>query len=138
MIRSKLTYANVVATLALVVAVAGGSTAIAISVKLKKNSVGTKQIKSGAITADKLAKGSVTASKLTGIRTVTQSSPALSPALAQCAANERLLSGGGGAAGSSLSDTRPSGVGTWLSNRVSGPGEAYALCLKSAPGAPDS
>jgi hypothetical protein len=49
----RLTYANVVATLALVIAV-GGASAFAAS-KLPKNSVGTKQIKKGAVTPAKLA-----------------------------------------------------------------------------------
>ncbi len=41
--RAKLTYANVVATLALIIAVAGGSTAVALSVG--KNSVQSSAIK---------------------------------------------------------------------------------------------
>jgi hypothetical protein len=55
--RSKLTYANVVATLALCLVVAGGS-ALAAS-HLARNSVGTKQIKNGAVTAKKLHSGAV-------------------------------------------------------------------------------
>jgi hypothetical protein len=51
---SKLTYANVVATLALFVAVAGG-TAFA-ATQLPKNSVGSKQIKKAAVTPAKLSK----------------------------------------------------------------------------------
>ena len=52
-IRERLTYANVVATLALVVAVAGGTTAIAITAA--KNSVTTKSIKAGNVTARDIA-----------------------------------------------------------------------------------
>jgi Collagen triple helix repeat (20 copies) len=48
----RLTYANVVATLALFVALGGGAYA---STQLKKNSVGTRQLKNGAVTAAKLA-----------------------------------------------------------------------------------
>ena len=47
--RAKLSYANVVATLALMVAVAGGSTAIAMNVG--KNSVKASSIKAGNVTA---------------------------------------------------------------------------------------
>jgi hypothetical protein len=62
-IRGKLTYSNVVATLALFLVLAGGS-AFAAKQILPKNSVGTKQIKNGAVAAAKLKKGSVTAGKL--------------------------------------------------------------------------
>ena len=61
-IRSKLTYANVVATLALFIAV-GGASAFA-ATQLKKNSVGTKQIKNNAVTGAKIKNGSVTAAKV--------------------------------------------------------------------------
>jgi hypothetical protein len=61
-LRSRLTYANVVATLALFLVLGGGS-ALAAS-RLAKNSVGTKQIKNGAITGSKLADGSVTGAKI--------------------------------------------------------------------------
>ena len=59
-----MTYANVVATLALIVAVAGIPSAVAITSKLKKNSVGTKQLKKGSVTANKLARGAVTNPKI--------------------------------------------------------------------------
>lgn len=61
-LRGKLTYANVIATLALFLVLAGGS-ALAAS-KLAKNSVGTKQIKNNAISASKIKDGAVTAKKL--------------------------------------------------------------------------
>ena len=51
-LRPRLTYANTVATLALIVAVSGGATAIAITAS--KNSVTTKSIRKGAVTAPKL------------------------------------------------------------------------------------
>jgi hypothetical protein len=60
---SKLTYANVVATLALFLVLAGGS-AFAASQMLPKNSVGSKQIKKGAVTPVKLSTASK--AKLTG------------------------------------------------------------------------
>ncbi len=67
-----LTYSNVVATIALVLALGGGSFAVAAA--LKKDSVGTKQIQAkavknkelanGAVTSKKLANGAVTSAKL--------------------------------------------------------------------------
>jgi hypothetical protein len=59
---SKLTYANIVATLALFIAV-GGASAFA-ATKLAKNSVGTKQIKNGAVTGAKVKNGSLTGAKI--------------------------------------------------------------------------
>jgi uncharacterized low-complexity protein len=60
-ILDKLTYANVVATLALFVALGGASYA---ATQLPRNSVGTKQLKKNAVTAQKIAKGAVTKAKL--------------------------------------------------------------------------
>ncbi|HWN74079.1 MAG TPA: collagen-like protein [Solirubrobacterales bacterium] len=60
-VLNKLTYANVVATLALFVALGGASYA---ALQLPKNSVGTKQLKKSAVTAQKIAKGAVTKAKL--------------------------------------------------------------------------
>src|ERR1700761_7870908 len=59
--RGKLTYANVIATIALFVALGGASYA---AVKLPKNSVGTKQIKNKSITEAKIATGAITAGKI--------------------------------------------------------------------------
>jgi len=56
-----LTFSNVVACLALFVALGGVSYA---AVKLPKNSVGTKQIKKNAVTSTKIKKKAVTGSKL--------------------------------------------------------------------------
>lgn len=61
-LRSKLTYANVVSTLALFLVVAGGSAFAAAN--LAKNSVGAKQIKKNAITTAKIADGAVTGAKI--------------------------------------------------------------------------
>jgi hypothetical protein len=55
LLQGKLTYANVVATLALFIAL-GGASAFA-ATQLGKNSVGTKQIKNGSITLAKLSAG---------------------------------------------------------------------------------
>ena len=60
--RPRLTYANVVATLALVIAI-GGASAFAAS-QLGKNTVGPKQLKKNAVTTAKLKKEAVTAAKV--------------------------------------------------------------------------
>jgi hypothetical protein len=56
-IRDKLTYANVVATIALFLVLAGG-TAFAAKAMLPKNSVGSSQIKKEAVTPAKLSQAS--------------------------------------------------------------------------------
>jgi phage repressor protein C with HTH and peptisase S24 domain len=62
-LRSKLTYANVISTLALFLVLAGG-TAFAAKQMLPKNSVGTKQIKNNAISASKIKDGAVSGAKI--------------------------------------------------------------------------
>jgi hypothetical protein len=64
-VRSKLTYANVISTLALFLVLAGG-TAFAAKEMLPKNSVGSEQIKKGAVTPKKLSKSA--RAKLAGPR----------------------------------------------------------------------
>jgi hypothetical protein len=61
-LRKRLTYANVVGTLALFL-VLTGATAFAAS-QLGKNSVGTKQLKKNAVTAAKIKKNAVTTAKI--------------------------------------------------------------------------
>jgi hypothetical protein len=56
----KLNYANVIATIALFVALGGA----AVAAGLPKNSVGTKQLKRGVVTAAKLKRGAVTSGKI--------------------------------------------------------------------------
>jgi hypothetical protein len=58
-LSAKLTYANVISTLCLVLLV-GGGTAYAAAEMLPKNSVGSKQIVKGAVTPAKLSKASKT------------------------------------------------------------------------------
>jgi hypothetical protein len=99
-LRRHLTYANVTATLALLVAVAGGTTAIARSGKAPKNSVVSKSIKAGNVTAKDLT----TTFNVTATNTVTDPTPmdnqfATGTAEAHCPAGARALSGGGGAEG---------------------------------------
>lgn len=59
--RSRLTYSNLIATMALFIALGGIAVA---ATKLPRNSVGTKQIKRRAVTSAKLAPKSVIAGKL--------------------------------------------------------------------------
>src|SRR5881296_1014743 len=60
-IRAGLSYANVMATIAVFLALGGGAYA---ALKLPKNSVGSKQIKKRAVTKAKLHKGAVDGSKV--------------------------------------------------------------------------
>ena len=60
--RPRLTYANVVATLALFIAI-GGASAFAAS-QLGKNTVGSKQLKNNAVTTAKIKKEAITAAKV--------------------------------------------------------------------------
>jgi hypothetical protein len=60
-IRKRLTYANVMSSIA-VFLVLGGATAIAAG--LAKNSVGSKQLKKGAVTTAKIKKNAVTTAKI--------------------------------------------------------------------------
>jgi hypothetical protein len=60
--RPKLTYANVISTLSLFLLLGGGA-AFAAS-HLRKNSVGTKQIKNNAVTLKKIKKNSINSAKV--------------------------------------------------------------------------
>jgi hypothetical protein len=60
-LRARFTYANVMATIAVFIALGGASYA---AVKLPKNSVGTKQIKKGAVTGAKIKDGTITGAKI--------------------------------------------------------------------------
>src|SRR5664279_2232360 len=60
-IQKKLSYANVVATLALFLALGGAAYAAS---KLPKNSVGTKQIKKNAVTGAKVKKQTLTGNNI--------------------------------------------------------------------------
>jgi hypothetical protein len=59
-LRKRLNYGNVIATVALFVALGGA----AVAAGLPKNSVGPNQIKKGAVTTQKLKNGAVTSAKL--------------------------------------------------------------------------
>jgi len=59
-VRSKLTYSNVIATMALFIALGG----VAVAAGLPRNSVGANQLKRGAVTAAKIRKQAVNSAKL--------------------------------------------------------------------------
>ena len=61
--RGNLTYANVMATVAVFIALGGSAYA---ATQLKKNSVGTKQIKNSAVTEAKIKNESIVAAKVKG------------------------------------------------------------------------
>ena len=159
LIRSKLTFANVTALLALFIALGGSAYAF----HLGKNAVKTKNIKNGAVTEAKLAQGAVTAAKLaagaigsptvvvrTAEKPLNDNSNAIPEALCQPG---EVATGGGGAAqngafdiqmqslvpvqinGSSVStgDT-PGGFDAGWVNPVGGGGSttafAFVLCMK--------
>jgi hypothetical protein len=62
-IRNRLTYANLMSSIA-VFLMLGGATAIAAKTVLPKNSVGTKQLKKNAVNGPKILDGSVTSAEL--------------------------------------------------------------------------
>jgi hypothetical protein len=126
-LKPHLSYANVAATLALIVAVAGGTSALA-GGKATKNSVASSSIKPLNVTAGDLA----------GIRVVEVD--AQFSAFAPCGRRERLLGGGGSPipAGGlvDLGVSRPGNNG-WFVQQGGGPDRlmaAYALCLNAKPG----
>jgi hypothetical protein len=122
-VRRHLTYSNVAATLALVIAIAGGTTAIGAS-KAPKNSVASSSIKPYNVTAGDLA----------GIRVA--SAFGQFKVVATCRSGERLLSGGGSSPGG-IGSSSPENNG-WSVEQASGSGNlpvsAFALCLKAKPG----
>jgi hypothetical protein len=131
-LRSHLSYANVAATLALVISVASGTTAIAVSKGSKHNDI----TKKGNIRA-----GHVTASKLAGIDVVQRDFAIASPGHdADCPVGERLLSGGvdihsPSPTGAAITSSHPVG-NSWEGNVTSATTNytVYALCLKPTPG----
>lgn len=71
-VRQRLSYSNVIATMALFIALGG----VAVAAGLPKNSVGPKQLKRGAVTAAKIRKQAVTSAKLaTGAVTIGKLAP---------------------------------------------------------------
>lgn len=115
--RSKLTYANVMSTLAVVLAVAGGTSAVA-GIKLGKGSVGKRELAKGAVTA-----------KALGRTVIRVEENAAGGAVTSCAKGERLLSGG--TLAGIVSSTRPSeSIANSWDGAGSAPATVYALCLR--------
>ena len=134
-LRSNLTYANVMSTIAVVFALGGGTAAIAASVG--KNSVTSKSIKAG----------NVTARDLTSIRVATATGdPSFSnPVRATCKSKEKLVGGGAQLTDvnepppfddfpTALSESRPDGNSWVASATFRGTATVYALCLNAKPG----
>jgi hypothetical protein len=140
--KDKLTYANVMATLAVGLALAGG---VAYAVTAPKNSVRSISIKNGQVTARDLA----------GLRVIRASRPVSDPAQdstptyanveARCRSKkDELISGGGDVAGSGITMLKssqpvggPAGIQLWsVSGGVDG-GSAMvtslAICLRNKP-----
>ena len=130
--RRHLSYANVMATVAVVLAAAGGGTAIAISAS--KNSV----------TSGSLRPGNVTASDLAGVRVVrveTIVGTVEGSVTASCRPGERVLGGGAVAAGTSAVVTGSSleGSGWTARGRTTAgtsPLRAEVLCLRKKSSKP--
>lgn len=129
--RRRLSYANVTATLALVCAVAGGSTAVAVTVNASKKSDINKKgkIRPNRVTAKKIADGNVGASELAQIEVVQASGNPF--AVANCPAGTRLLSGGGlTPAPAAIGVSRPEGNGWSVTPSDGVNATAYAVCLR--------
>jgi hypothetical protein len=127
----KLTYANVMSTIAVVIAIAGGSTAVAVTVNASKKSDVNKKgnIRASRVTTPKLADAAVTAAKLGAVRVVQASG---SPSgTAACSSGERLLGGGGSTTvPAALVASRPEGNGWTATADTVANVTAYALCLR--------
>jgi hypothetical protein len=135
-LKRHLTYSNVMATIAVVIAVAGGTAAVAGVRVAPKNSVTTKSIRPNNITSR----------DLTGIIRVTSSSTFTDPAppdgsfgsgsaSVPCPAGTRLISGGGGVDNTRAHVTNSAPVGEGWAVAASGDGTntatiaAVAKCL---------
>jgi hypothetical protein len=127
----KLTYANVMSTIAVVIALAGGSTAVAVTVNASKKSDVNKKgnVRAGRVTTPKLADAAVSAPKLGSVRVVQASGSPFATAV--CSSGERLLGGGGDTTvPADLVASRPEGNG-WTAAVDGAFGvTAYALCLR--------
>jgi hypothetical protein len=136
-IRRRLSYANVMSTAAVFLAIAGGSTAIAITVNASKKSDINKKgnIRAGRVGAKELADGTVAASKLARIEVVTAQS-GFTSSQANCAPGDVLMGGGAQAAGGQpLAASVPSPQGNaWIAGSGGNGTIAYALCLRNTSG----
>jgi hypothetical protein len=123
-LRSKLTYANVISTLCLFLLLGGGA-AMAAS-QLAPNSVGSRQIRNGAVTGPKIRRASIEATKLTALATSTLKG-ATGPRGAKGAAGAKGSTGAKGDRGA----TGPQGA-QGPQGAPGSPG-AYATVLNATP-----
>jgi hypothetical protein len=142
--KPNLSYANVVATLALIAAVAGGTTALAGVAKAPKNSVVTKSIRQGNVTARDLAG----LNSFRAATTITDTGsndgiPTSGTAVARCPKGARAISGGGSAGGNrvALQTSSPNGNNGWTVAAISDNGSttqvlAVVYCLPDRPASP--
>jgi hypothetical protein len=142
-LRRHFSYANVAATLALVIAIAGGTAAIAGSPKAPKNSVVSRSIKPGNVTAKDLGTTlNVSATNSVGDPSPFDGDYATGGAEAHCPSGARALSGGGGTGGvrEVLQFSGRVGEGWRISIGTDDPGptpvSATVTCLLPAPGKP--
>src|SRR5690349_16404502 len=122
------------ATIAVVIAIAGGTAAIAGVRVAPKNSVTTKSIRAN----------NVTARDLTALTLVKQQQsfarPGVGAATAVCSSGSRLVSGGGGVVGGSVTNSAPAGNAWSVAGEGSDVGtatvNAFAICIANKPQKP--
>ena len=131
-LRKHLSYANVTATFALIAAIGGGTTAIALQ---GRNSVQSNDIKNGHVTGRDLSSTRIFVKTfpLVGANDVNGTT-------VFCRRGFRLVSGGGSVPGS-LQQSHPVLDGGWsvVGSNNNGPptqGLAYAFCIRKKPGKP--
>ena len=128
-LRSQLTYANVMASVAVFVALGGTSVA---AVSLKRNSVGSKQVKKAAIKEAHLLNGAVTSPKVrNGSLLLTDFKAGQIPAGARGVQGARGPQGLRGAAGAQGTAGTPGATGT---PGVSGLVQVSATPIANPPG----
>jgi len=135
-LRGKLSYANVTATLALFIALGGTGYA---AITLPRNSVGSKQIRAGAVHSSEIARRAV---KLRDIATSTRASlrgktgppgPAGPPGAAAISEHVQVDSGGGSTGTGGVTHTDDTGLYT-VTFRRDVSSCAYAATLAAVPG----
>jgi hypothetical protein len=141
--RTHLTYANVVATLALIVALGGGTTAIALR---GKNSVRSNDIKNGNVTGVDLSSTRLIDKPFTSADAAVDNDWTGASTTVHCPRRFRLIGGGGSAfAGTggrgAVRSSQPNADGGWTvdvqqDSGQPGTAHAFALCLKKRPGKP--
>ncbi len=152
MIRKRLTYANVVATIALFLALGGSSYALTVgSGSIRNNSVRSVDVRNGSLRDRDMKRGAlggraIKESSLGTVNaartvngTITVRAQGNNTVVAECPGSYRVLSGGGSAIGATnqLKESRPDpgteGGATspgWRATAAGGgPVRAYAICV---------